>query len=282
MKTVLRTAINPDTGERYQIEIPTSEAVRQAILEELEWPPEGMEPKDATEKLAEKWELSEDQKTAVNKAGFNLFRHSVVAPLFRELLEEGVLEQPEGDGKPYLLKTSPEFFPIEPIDQENYKKLRKKLTDELLQQIHEKSPDFLEKLVIDLFLEMGYGGSLADAKKAGKIGKSSAAGIDRVIKVNLLGIDLIYVQTKRLKENVVDTPEIDKFVEVLAAQHEQSGIFITTSKFSKDAQEYVNTIDPLVRLIDGELLAELMIDYNVGVSTTPHGIKQVDLDDFAN
>ena len=104
MKTTPRTAYKKDIGEEYKnkIEIPTPEAVRQAIPE-LEWPPGGMMIKETVDKLAEKWELSEEQKTAVNKSGFNVFRHDVVAPLFRKLLKEGVLEQPGGPYTPYFL-----------------------------------------------------------------------------------------------------------------------------------------------------------------------------------
>ena len=124
MKTTPRTAYNPHTGEKYpnKIEIPTSDAVRQAIPE-LDWPSEGMRPKDATEKLVEEWELSENQKTAVNKKGYNVFCHNVVGPLFRKLLEEDVLEQPRGKGTPY--------FRVESLPPERKQVLTQLLQDAL-------------------------------------------------------------------------------------------------------------------------------------------------------
>ena len=99
MKTTMRTAYKQ---VKYQIPLPEAEEVKKAILE-LEWPPEGLMIAEAAKKLAEKWELSEEQQTAVNKSGFKVFRHDVVAPLFRTLLKEGVLKQPGGTRKPYFL-----------------------------------------------------------------------------------------------------------------------------------------------------------------------------------
>ena len=101
MKTMLRTAINPDTRVEYQIDMPAPEVVRQAILE-LEWPPEGMTVKETTERLAEKWELNEEQKTAVNKAGNKIFHSDVVNQQFQNLKKAGVLKQQRGDGTPYI------------------------------------------------------------------------------------------------------------------------------------------------------------------------------------
>ena len=125
---------------------------------------------------------------------------------------------------------------------------------------------------------MGYGGSRQDAGKA--IGQSGDEGIDGIIKEDRLGLDIIYIQAKRW-ENTVGRPEIQKFAGALQGQRAKKGIFITTSSFSKDAHEYASRIDSKIVLIDGERLAQLMIDHNLGVSPmATYEIKKVDSDYF--
>ena len=99
---VMKKAVNPDTGQHYMIELPAPEVVRQAILE-LEYPAEGLRVVHATEKLAEKFQLSNEQKGAKNSSDLNVFRYDVVAPQFKRLLREGELEQPKGPRTPYVL-----------------------------------------------------------------------------------------------------------------------------------------------------------------------------------
>jgi restriction system protein len=126
---------------------------------------------------------------------------------------------------------------------------------------------------------MGYGGSRQDAGKA--IGKSGDGGIDGMIKEDKLGLDAIYIQAKRW-ENTVGRPEIQKFVGALTGQRARKGLFITTADFSGEAHDYVSRIETKVVLIDGETLAQLMIDYNVGVSTiTTYELKKIDTDYFS-
>lgn len=159
-----------------------------------------------------------------------------------------------------------------------YQKIRRDLTQELLEVVKESSPRFFEKLVVELLLKMGYGGSLKDAGKA--IGQSGDGGIDGIIKEDKLGLDVIYIQAK-LWENVVGRPEIQKFVGSLAGERASKGVFITTSSFTKDALEFVKTIAHKVILIDGEMLAQLMIENNVGVSgIISYEIKKIDSDYF--
>jgi restriction system protein len=159
-----------------------------------------------------------------------------------------------------------------------YQKLTENLTDELLGKIMECSPSFFERLVIELLVKMGYGGSLKEA--ASIVGKSGDAGIDGIIKEDKLGLDAIYIQAKRW-EGVVGRPEIQKFAGALLGQKARKGIFITTSSFTKDALDYVKGIDAKVVLIDGETLTRLMIDYNLGISTVQtYEIKRVDSDYF--
>ncbi|MBN1816008.1 MAG: restriction endonuclease [Sedimentisphaerales bacterium] len=159
-----------------------------------------------------------------------------------------------------------------------YEDLNQELAQELLETVKNSSPLFFEKLVIDLLIRMGYGGSRKDAGKA--IGKSGDEGIDGTINEDRLGLDVIYVQAKRW-ENVVSRPEIQKFAGALQGQRAKKGIFITTSKFSTEAQDYVRNIDSKIILIDGEILTKLMIEHNVGVSTvSSYEVKKLDLDYF--
>ena len=130
----------------------------------------------------------------------------------------------------------------------------------------------------ELLVKMGYGGSRQDAGKA--IGKSNDEGIDGIIKEDKLGLDIVYIQAKKW-ENPVSRPEIHKFAGALQSKRARKGIFITTSKFSKSSIEYVSMIENKIILIDGEQLAKLMIEHDVGVSTiASYTIKKVDSDYF--
>jgi restriction system protein len=159
-----------------------------------------------------------------------------------------------------------------------YENLRNELANELIHQLKNGTPTLFEKIVIDVLVKMGYGGSLKDAGKA--IGKTGDEGIDGIIKEDKLGLDIIYVQAKRW-ENNVGRPDVQKFAGALQGQRARKGIMITTSNFSKDAVEYVSKIDSKIILIDGEQLVDYMIDFNVGVNTTNvFEIKKVDSDYF--
>ncbi len=141
------------------------------------------------------------------------------------------------------------------------------------------SPEFFEKVVIDTLVKIGYGGTRQDAGQA--IGRTGDEGIDGIIKEDHLGLDSIYIQAKRW-DGVVGRPEIQKFAGALQGRHARKGIFITTGRFSDEAYEYVARIDSRIVLIDGEALAELMIDYDVGVNQvrTLH-ISKIDHDYFS-
>lgn len=166
----------------------------------------------------------------------------------------------------------------EELIEYSYQELKRSLADELLLKVKEAPPEFFEKLVVELLLKMGYGGSRSDAGQA--IGKSGDEGIDGIIKEDRLGLDLIYLQAKRW-ENVVSRPEIQKFVGALQGQRASKGIFITTSRFSTEAHEYVNKIENKVVLIDGERLAQHMIDFDIGVSKVAlYELKRIDTDYF--
>jgi restriction system protein len=161
-----------------------------------------------------------------------------------------------------------------------YQKIRKSLAQDLLNKVITLSPAFFEKLVVELLVKMGYGGSMKDAGRA--IGKSGDEGIDGTIKEDKLGLDIIYIQAKRWQPgNGVGRPELQKFVGALAGQGAKKGIFITTSSFTKDALEYVPRNETKIVLIDGQQLAQFMIDYNLGVnSVNSYEVKRMDSDYF--
>lgn len=159
-----------------------------------------------------------------------------------------------------------------------FKKIREQIEIELLEGVMSCSPAFFERLVVDLLVKMGYGGSRADAGQA--IGKSGDGGIDGTIDEDKLGLDVVYIQAKRW-EGVVGRPEIQKFAGALQGQKANKGVFITTSSFTNDAKNYVSVISSKIVLIDGKHLAQLMFDYNIGVSMVEtYEVKKVDSDYF--
>jgi restriction system protein len=159
-----------------------------------------------------------------------------------------------------------------------YRRIRQDLEDELLEQVKGSSPAFFERLVVDLLVAMGYGGSRRDAGRA--IGKSGDGGIDGIIKEDKLGLDVIYLQAKKW-EGTVGRPEIQKFAGALQGHRAAKGVFITTSSYTRDALEYVNLINTKIILIGGHELAALMIDHNVGVTRVGmYELKKVDADYF--
>ena len=164
--------------------------------------------------------------------------------------------------------------------EDAYQRIKAEVAEDLLREIKKASPRFWKIVVVELLVRMGYGGSRKDAGQA--IGQSGDQGVDGIIKEDKLGLDTIYIQAKRW-EGTVGRPEIHKFVGALKGQGANKGIFITTSGFSNDAVDYASKIDaPKVVLIDGQKLAELMIEHNVGVSEiTSYSIKKLDLDYFA-
>lgn len=169
------------------------------------------------------------------------------------------------------------YTPEEEIEKA-YDTIRKTLAQDLIQKIKSCSPEFFEKLVVELLVKMGYGGSLKDAGSTTRYTKDE--GIDGIIKEDKLGLDMIYIQAKRWEGNV-GRPEIQKFVGALSGQGAKKGIFITTSDFSKDALEYQSKNDIKIVLINGQQLSYYMIDYNLGVSTVSSiEIKRLDSDYF--
>lgn len=188
---------------------------------------------------------------------------------FREFISRG--------NKKNLVSHNDSETPTEIIEQK-IQEVNEALADELLRKIKNSSPKFFEKLVIDLLLKMGYGGS--EREMAEVVGKSGDEGIDGTIKEDKLGLDVIYIQAKRW-EGPVGRPEIQKFVGALAGKKAKKGVFFTTSTFTDEAKDYVSHLEQKVVLIDGNKLADLMIKYNVGISVERViEIKRIDSDYF--
>jgi restriction system protein len=161
-----------------------------------------------------------------------------------------------------------------------HRELMQALASDILLAIKSCSPSFFENLVVEVLVKMGYGGSRDDAKEV--IGRPGDEGIDGIIKEDRLGLDMIYIQAKRW-EGSVGRPEIQKFAGALQGHRAKKGIFITTSNFTKDARDYVSRIESKIVLIDGETLAQLMIENNVGVSSViSYEVKRIDSDYFTD
>jgi restriction system protein len=159
-----------------------------------------------------------------------------------------------------------------------HQSLRLSLAQDILSRILSCSPTFFERLVVELLVKMGYGGSRRDAGE--RIGQSGDGGIDGIIKEDRLGLDTIYIQAKRWQGSV-GRPEIQKFVGALQGQRAKKGVFITTSSYTSEAIDYASRIDTKVVLIDGQLLANLMMDFDVGVSVSAsYIVKRIDSDYF--
>ncbi|WOD39291.1 restriction endonuclease [Nodosilinea sp. E11] len=152
------------------------------------------------------------------------------------------------------------------------------LASELLDNIKNCSPSFFETLVVDVLVGMGYGGTRQDAGRT--VGRSGDGGIDGIINEDRLGLDVIYVQAKRW-ENPVGRPEIQKFAGALQGFRARKGIFITSSSFTAEAKDFVSRIENKIILIDGQALAQYMIEFDIGVNTRKtYELKKIDFDYF--
>lgn len=161
-----------------------------------------------------------------------------------------------------------------------YHQIRRAVETELLAAVRSASFQFFERLVVELLVKMGYGGSLKDAGKA--IGRTGDDGLDGIIKEDHLGLDAIYVQAKRC-ERTVGRPEVQAFAGSLEGVRGRKGVFITTSTFSSDAREYVSRIEKKIGLVDGQQLAVLMTDFGIGVTpVSTYEVKRVDGDYFSD
>ena len=173
--------------------------------------------------------------------------------------------------------TDEEETPQESLER-LHKQLRDELAIELLDRVRQAPPSFFERVVVDLLIAMGYGGSREDAGKT--VGKSGDGGIDGVINEDRLGLDVVYIQAKRW-EGSVGRPVVQAFAGSLEGVRANKGVLITTSIFTSDAKTYVGQIAKKIVLIDGKQLSDYMIQYGVGVGVeATYEVKRVDSDYF--
>jgi len=168
--------------------------------------------------------------------------------------------------------------PTEAIESA-FNTLNNDLAAEVLDSIKSQTPQFFEHLVVKLMQAMGYGGWSKDSGQATQY--TSDGGIDGIINEDPLGLETIYLQAKRYTDNAIGRPDIQAFVGALEMRRARKGVFITTSRFSKDALEYISMIEKKVVLIDGKQLADLMIKHNLGVTVKQtYQVKTIDTDYF--
>jgi restriction system protein len=173
--------------------------------------------------------------------------------------------------------SNPALTPLEMVEA-GYKELRETLIDELLDRVRSMKPKSFEQLVVDVLVAMGYGGSQLDAAQV--VGKSGDGGIDGVIKEDRLGLDMVYVQAKRYEADI-GPGAIREFVGSLGEHRANKGVFITCSRFTSGAKEAANKAHFRIVLIDGDQLAEYMIDHGVGVTDyKTYTVKKLDTDYF--
>jgi restriction system protein len=197
---------------------------------------------------------------------------------FPEFLEFRKIHQVD-TGKEKVIEQSNQLPPEETIDVA-YQEIRAGLADDLLDYVIKCSPAFFEKLVVDLLVSMGYGGTHENAARA--VGKSGDDGIDGIIDEDKLGLDSIYIQAKRYQKDAkIGAHFIRDFIGALQGFKANKGVFLTTAGFTKEAMNFVSKVQSRVVLIDGKRLANLMIDFGIGVSTRMnYQIKQLDTDYF--
>lgn len=276
---------------------------------------------DAVEQLAEKFDLSDEERRKLLPSGQQPIFYNRVGWARTYLKKAGLLEDPKRgyfkitkrgkavleDNPPIIdmqyLRQFPEYVEFrqtnrsttEEIQEEDleeltpeealesaYQSIRKDLSEDLLSYVLSSTPGFFEKLVVELLVKMGYGGSQRNAARA--VGQIGDEGIDGIIDEDRLGLDTIYVQAKKWSPNSsVGRPDIQKFVGALQGKRAKKGVFITTTSFSREAIEYAKRIDTKVVLIDGRRLTNLMIDHGVGVTTRAnYELKDIDTDYFGD
>ena len=158
--------------------------------------------------------------------------------------------------------------------------LRESLEAEVLDRVRNAAPAFLERVVVDMLIAMGYGGS--DAAMGRVTGRSGDGGIDGTIREDALGLDEVYVQAKKYAEgNAVGEGDLRNFAGAIDAAGTTKGVFVTTAGFTRAAKDYVARSPKRIVLIDGEELARLMVRHGIGVRAWHHHeVKRIDEDYF--
>jgi len=196
---------------------------------------------------------------------------------YPEFVEFHTYKGPERAAEPGGAADPAEETPLETLERVQ-RELEASVAEDLLDRIKAATPAFFERLVIDLLLAMGYGGSREDAGKT--IGRSGDGGLDGVINEDKLGLDVVYVQAKRW-EGSVGRPVVQAFAGSLEGVRARKGVLITTSGFTAEAKDYIRNIEKKIVLIDGTLLAGLLIQHDVAVTLeSSYSVKKVDLDYF--
>jgi restriction system protein len=199
-------------------------------------------------------------------------------PEFREYSNVAISTTTNASSDLGAVEDIKEMTPTEQMDSA-FKSINEDLAADLLQKVLEMSPEFFEKLVLDLLLNMGFGSR--NKEMAIVTPTSHDNGVDGIIPEDALGLDKIYIQAKRYTDNPVSKPEIHKFIGALDEQKATKGVFITTSKFTSGAKETAEKASKKIVLIDGKTLADYMIEYNVGVSEKKvYEVKKLDTDYF--
>jgi restriction system protein len=172
-----------------------------------------------------------------------------------------------------------DMAPVERIEQA-YAELEADLRASLLENVLQLSPGDFERLIVELLVKMGYGGNVKEAGNA--IGRSGDGGIDGIIKEDTLGLDIIYLQAKLYSDTKIGEPDIRDFAGSLDGVQATKGVFVTTTDFSNPARQYVDRIPKRIILINGQELAELMIEHGVGVrSQDTYVLKKIDEEYFS-
>lgn len=202
-------------------------------------------------------------------------------PAFVEFYSKSANTSRLGETPANIAAAASDSTPEEQIDAA-HGLMQSALKVELLQRILGQSPSFFERVIVDLLLAMGYGGTHEQA--ALKLGKTGDGGVDGVIDEDRLGLDRIYVQAKRYAPHVsVGRPEVQGFVGSLVGLGATKGVFVTTSGFSTHAVEYVKHLQQRVILVDGARLSDLMVEHDVGVRLNRTiSVKRLDEDFFSD
>ena len=201
-------------------------------------------------------------------------------PTYRAWRDQETSAAPTAETTPATVV--PDQFKQTPDERmaQDHRAIESALTDDLLQAVVAMTPQAFELLIVDLLLAMGYGGG--DRTMGARIGKSGDGGIDGIINEDALGLDAVYIQAKRYAvENKVGRPALQAFVGSLTGEGANKGVFVTTSDFSKEARDYLNRVQHRIVLINGDRLARLMVQYEVGVrARTTYVIRTIDEDYF--
>ena len=186
--------------------------------------------------------------------------------------------RPAEDGIGEAAEPQPALETPDAVLEKAHEALNDELAAQLLDEIADHTPEFFEKVVLDLMKAMGYGG-WGDA--AGRLTNAGAdEGIDGIIHEDRLGLETIYLQAKRWQDSV-GRPEIHKFVGALHGRRARKGVFVTTSTFTREAVDYAAQIDTKIVLVDGRTLARLMILHDVGCAPAQtFVVKKLDSDYF--